>query len=266
MLSRSFFIKHQVEEKLHPPSQAGEKDTISIIYRSPYAQALMPDLAQSNVEYKVINQQVYNIQLMDRQIETTVQFVTKNPNQATISKYVALEHCFSDQECDTIETYFSKVKAMSGGVGGQSVHKATRDSTLRWLRLQEFPDSVWIYEKIMHHVAQVNAENWQFRLDGFQSALQLTEYEPGGHYTWHQDIGSRRSALRKLSVSVQLSDPDTYAGGGLELHATQTPVLMPRTRGTLIIFPSYTLHRVTAMSAGERRALVTWIGGLEAYQ
>lgn len=78
----------------------------------------MPDLAQSNVEYKVINQQVYNIQLMDRQVETKIQFVSDNPNQATISKYVALEHCFSDRECDTIETYFSQVKAMTGEVGG----------------------------------------------------------------------------------------------------------------------------------------------------
>lgn len=226
----------------------------------------MPDLTQSNVEYKVINQQVYNIQLMDRQVETKIQFVSENPNDATISKYVALEHCFSDQECDTIETYFSRVKAMTGEVGGKSVHKATRDSTLRWLRLNDHPDSVWIYEKIMHHVAQVNAENWQFRLDGFESSIQLTEYEPGGHYTWHQDIGSRRSGLRKLSVSVQLSDPETYVGGGLELHATQKPVLMPRSRGTLVIFPSYTLHRVTAMTEGTRRALVTWIGGLEAYR
>lgn len=108
----------------------------------------MPDLAQSNVEYKVINQQIYNIQLMDRQIETKIQFVSDNPNPATIHKYVALEHCFSNQECDAIEAYFPKVKTMTGEVGGKSVHKATRDSTLRWLRLNDHPDSVWIYEHV----------------------------------------------------------------------------------------------------------------------
>lgn len=226
----------------------------------------MPELAQSKVEYKVVNQQVYNIQLVDRQVETQIQFVSDNPNKATMQKYVAVENCFSHEECDRIETYFSEAKAMTGQVGGKSVHKVTRDSTLRWLRLNDYPDSAWIYERLMNQVSGVNAKVWQFRLDGFESSIQLTEYESGGHYTWHQDIGSGRSGLRKLSVSVQLSDPGSYEGGGLELHATQKPISMPRERGTLVIFPSYTLHRVTPMSKGKRRALVTWIGGLEAYK
>lgn len=226
----------------------------------------MPELLQSKVEYTVGDQGVFNTQRLDRQVETQIQFVSDNPNKATINKYVAIEKYFSDEECDRIEAYFSKVKPMTGKVSGKSVHKTTRNSTLRWLQLPEHPDSLWIYKRIMSQVAAVNADNWQFRLDGFESSIQLTEYELGGHYIWHQDIGSGRSGLRKLSISVQLSDPATYEGGGLELHATQKPIAMPRSRGTLVIFPSYTLHRVTAMSQGKRRALVTWIGGLEGYQ
>lgn len=226
----------------------------------------MPELVHSKVEYKVVNQQVYNVQLVDQQVETKIQFVSDNPNKATIQKYVTIEGCFSHEECDRIETYFSEVKAMTGQVGGKSVHKRTRDSTLRWLRLNDYPDSAWIYERIITQVSLVNADNWQFQLDGFESSIQLTEYESGGHYTWHQDIGSGRSGLRKLSVSVQLTHPDSYEGGGLELHANQKPISMPRGRGSLVIFPSYTLHRVTPMSCGKRRALVTWIGGLEAYK
>lgn len=226
----------------------------------------MPELLQSKVEYTVVNQQVYSVQLLDQKIETKIQFVSDNPNKATVSKYVAVDNGFSSEECDLIEDYFNRIKPMSGQVEDKAVHRTTRDSSLRWLQLNEHPDSVWIYERIMNQVQAVNAENWQFKIDGFETAVQLTEYESGGHYTWHQDIGSGQSGLRKLSVSVQLTAPDTYEGGGLELHATQKPVNMPRHRGTIVIFPSYTLHRVTPMSSGKRRSLVAWIGGLEAYK
>lgn len=226
----------------------------------------MPELLQSKVEYTVVNQQVYSVQLLDKKIETQIQFVSDNPNKATIQKYVTVENGFNSSECDLIEDYFNRIKPMSGQVEGKTFHQKTRDSSLRWLQLRQHPDSIWIYERIMKQVQTVNAENWQFRLDGFETSIQLTEYECGGHYTWHQDIGTGKSGLRKLSVSVQLSDPTTYEGGGLELHATQKPINMPRSRGTIVIFPSYTLHRVTPMNSGKRRSLVAWIGGLEAYK
>eukprot|EP01047_Picozoa_sp_COSAG01_P064796 COSAG01_NODE_8639_length_2711_cov_24.833461_3_plen_77_part_00 len=73
-------------------------------------------------------------------------------------------------------------------------------------------------------VARINRDNWQFRLsDNFASGLvenmQLSKYSSpseetggeGGHYGWHIDTGLRGStAKRRLSVSVQLSDPGSY--------------------------------------------------------
>ena len=61
-------------------------------------------------------------------------------------------------------------------------------------------------------------------------------------------------------MSIQLSDGDDYEGGDFEMRGSTTPEGQ-RDRGSVIIFPSYLVHRVTPVSAGTRRSLVTWIEG-----
>ncbi len=65
------------------------------------------------------------------------------------------------------------------------------------------------------------------------------------------------------SVFVQLAAPDEYQGGDVELQWGPQPNRMPKERGTLILFPSYTLHRVKAVKEGIRRSLVGWVNGPE---
>jgi PKHD-type hydroxylase len=67
--------------------------------------------------------------------------------------------------------------------------------------------------------------------------------------------------LRKISLVVQMSDPEDYEGGSLELN-TGGPIVEPtKTKGSVIIFPSYLLHRVTPVTSGLRKSLVLWAGG-----
>jgi PKHD-type hydroxylase len=65
-----------------------------------------------------------------------------------------------------------------------------------------------------------------------------------------------------LSISVQLSDPSEYEGGDLQfsLYGDRT-VIAEKEQGTMVIFPSYMRHRVTPVTRGTRRSLVTWITG-----
>ena len=62
-------------------------------------------------------------------------------------------------------------------------------------------------------------------------------------------------------MSIQLSDSDDYEGGDLELMFREEPVKLDRTRGTLVAFPSFMLHRVTPVTRGTRWSLVAWITG-----
>ena len=67
--------------------------------------------------------------------------------------------------------------------------------------------------------------------------------------------------LRKISISIQLSRPEDYDGGDLELMYGTEPQKLDRTRGAFIAFPSFMLHRVTPVTRGTRWSLVAWILG-----
>jgi PKHD-type hydroxylase len=98
-------------------------------------------------------------------------------------------------------------------------------------------------------------------LFGFTEALQFTEYQaPDGHYAYHMDKVPH-GTIRKLSIVVQLTDEDSYAGGDFEILDGTYPEKLPRTRGMLLMFPSYTMHKVNPVTDGIRNSLVGWISG-----
>jgi PKHD-type hydroxylase len=98
-------------------------------------------------------------------------------------------------------------------------------------------------------------------LDGFTEPLQISEYGVGHFYDWHLDIGKGAASIRKISFVVQLSEETDYAGGELELLSNIHTKTQPKTRGTIVLFPSYILHRVTRVTRGTRMSLVGWVGG-----
>ena len=72
--------------------------------------------------------------------------------------------------------------------------------------------------------------------------------------------------MRKLSVTVSLSDPLDYEGGNLEfaidgdepgknLFQTCREIF---TKGSIVVFPSYVWHRITPVTKGRRLSLVQW--------
>ncbi len=117
----------------------------------------------------------------------------------------------------------------------------------------------WLYAQ-MHYYAHLCNTGYRFALWGICEALQFTEYNEGGLFHWHVDDGAPGVISRKLSFTLQLSDPRAYEGGDLEIWGS-TRTTCSRERGTLICFPSYTLHRVTPVTRGVRRSLVVWVTG-----
>ncbi len=71
--------------------------------------------------------------------------------------------------------------------------------------------------------------------------------------------------IRKLSVTVSLSDPANYDGGNLKFdfgpHGEKERFYTCeeiRPRGSVIIFPSHIYHQVTPVTRGTRYSLVAW--------
>ena len=66
---------------------------------------------------------------------------------------------------------------------------------------------------------------------------------------------------RKLSCVIQLSDPNDYEGGDLQLNNGSGVVTIEKKKGRVVFFSSFVLHRVTPVTNGTRISLVTWLSG-----
>ena len=98
--------------------------------------------------------------------------------------------------------------------------------------------------------------------------IQYAEYEKGMFYTWHTDsspiLGSEM--VRDISASIILSKKNDYTGGSLQMVCPdniEDTVLTPQDvedqeQGTLIVFPSNMIHRVSTVTSGVRSSLVVW--------
>ncbi len=120
-------------------------------------------------------------------------------------------------------------------------------------------DGRWVYDRIGSILLRIN-QWYRFDVTGFAESLLYCEYPQGGHFDWHVDCGEGRTATRKISLSVQLSDAADYDGGGLEF-AAHGELREARRMGTAVAFPAFLHHRVQPVSRGVRRSLVAWAHG-----
>lgn len=146
-------------------------------------------------------------------------------------------------------------------VGGGLLNSEVRRTELNWLSKDEGTSQ--LFYRLGHVVSMINADFFQFDLAGFGEELQLTNYHESqqGMYTWHQDLSSQGGVSRKLSLVMQLSHPEEYEGGELQLLTSKEPTIINKKRGLITVFPSWTLHQVTPVTKGSRQTLVAWVTG-----
>jgi len=175
--------------------------------------------------------------------------------------FSSLLNVFTPEEMDRIEAYGDALQAQAAGVSGvaRPANAAIRVTRTAWIK--PTPETQWFFLRMEQAVRHLNAQVYQFDLTGFSEPFQYTVYhaEEGGHYDWHTDYG--RLFARKLSFSLQLSDPAAYEGGELQTHGGNEITTAPKARGTLVAFPSYVLHRVTPVTRGTRKSIVAWTAG-----
>lgn len=98
--------------------------------------------------------------------------------------------------------------------------------------------------------------------------FMFNRYTGGGTYGNHIDNAiqvDRRNGQRlrtDLSVTVFLSDPDSYEGGDLIIEDTYGSHEVKLPAGDAILYPSSSLHRVEPVTGGERVAAFSWIQSL----
>jgi PKHD-type hydroxylase len=98
------------------------------------------------------------------------------------------------------------------------------------------------------------------------SPILFSRYETGMEYGSHVDNaimrGGDRPLRSDLSFTLFLSSPDTYGGGELVIESPQGEQAFKLEAGSMVLYPSSTLHRVEAITAGVRLVAVGWVQSL----
>jgi PKHD-type hydroxylase len=184
--------------------------------------------------------------------------------------------------CDEIVKYGKQLQdglATTGGYGDVKKLnqkqikdlKKKRDSNVVWM------NDRWIYNEIQPYIHTANRNaGWNYEWT-YSESCQFTKYDKGQYYDWHCDSWDRpyvreandpsNGKIRKLSVTVSLSDPKDYKGGELEFdfrnkdpdkkpNIVKCKEILPK--GSLVVFPSFVWHRVCPVKKGSRYSLVIW--------
>lgn len=95
------------------------------------------------------------------------------------------------------------------------------------------------------------------------AAPLLCRYQSGMAYGKHADsayLPMRPTPLRSdLSCTVFLAEPDAYEGGELAIHLGSKAVNVKGAAGSVVLYPSTTIHEVTPVTSGERLVAITFI-------
>jgi len=189
-------------------------------------------------------------------------FVSNQRNNVNHFNYYYFTNVFTDQEIEEIIQIGESQPKIKATTVGEDISQEVTDyrvSDIAWLANN--PKTSWVFDRIADLAIKANSEMWNFDIWDFQDDLQYTSYYGnGGHYDWHADLGPGISN-RKLSIVLQLSNSDEYEGGDLQMNTGGSILNVPREKGLICFFPSFVLHRVTPLSSGLRRSLVTWLCG-----
>jgi PKHD-type hydroxylase len=185
---------------------------------------------------------------------------------AILGPFVVWEGAFSAEDLKAVEQVGDGLPHQDAVVDGNSrrYDQNIRTSKIAWIERNSMTEN--IYDRMETIILSLNSQFFQYSL-AKMAPLQHAIYNGSeqAHFDWHSDYcretGHEENDFRKLSITVQLSDPSEYQGGELQARARSEIDVAPKTRGTVIAFPSFVLHRVTPVTSGVRKSMVGWILG-----
>jgi len=168
-----------------------------------------------------------------------------------------------------IETYYpEEIELMKKEDNWDYLHNKPKNvgvpnESIRRTKLNWFPTN-HPYNKILcDYVIKANEIQYHYNITKF-TPCQFARYNVGDFYNFHQDSGQSQidfeGETRKLSMTVQLSDPDSYEGGEFYFYKGNTAEFEPpiQEQGSILVFDSKMWHRVSPVTKGVRYSLVSW--------
>ena len=198
---------------------------------------------------------------------------------------------FTGLPSDIINSLEKDLEKHFDDMGDSKLINNVLDEDIRKSKNTWIPTTHWITGWLWHYVQAANRNNFLYDISFIESeSMQYASYGVGEYYHWHTDssiavhykpkfqTSARESTkddnylrertsienelVRKISFSLQLSDPDDYEGGNIQfIDESDKSYIAPRKKGSLILFDSRTKHRVCKVRSGVRKSIVGWVVG-----
>jgi PKHD-type hydroxylase len=192
-------------------------------------------------------------------------FASKFPSSIflpeNITPFVYFNDIFNHDELHSLTKYCRSLETVKARTTKNIENDDYRKTDIGRVILNS--DTEFFYQRISEIVVLLNSKSYDFELSGFYEDLDYLRYDSAeqAHFELHTDNVVFNQPGRKLSVVLQLSDPSEYEGGELQIIMNKDPITIPKNKGMLVIFPSYTVHKVTAVTRGVRETIVGWVTG-----
>ncbi len=189
------------------------------------------------------------------------------PRMPRWQSYVATttDPIFTPKQCQMIVNAGHQQKPEEAKVGGGKDGKydtKKRVTTISWIPFSQLPE---MYKTIENQLSIVNLNHFGFDGVRLTEPAQFTEYPKGGFYDWHMDLNAfgqdGQNPIRKISMTLLLSDPKDFTGGDLLFGELGNNKPTPLKQGQAIFFASFLRHKVAPVKKGIRRSMVMWFGG-----
>ena len=91
------------------------------------------------------------------------------------------------------------------------------------------------------------------------TSMLVSRYRPGMAYGSHVDDALMNGKRTDLSFTVFLGEAESYDGGELIIEGNDGENAVKLPAGSVILYPSTSLHRVAEVTRGERLVVVGWV-------
>lgn len=170
--------------------------------------------------------------ILSHLISTDIVAALPSANDAITTWLYNYPNALSNQQLDYLSTITLAASAIPGDI-----------ATL-WL--QENQEFYWLFHHLWETVKSINDITFKFKLKELFSVAELTINRT---YGWTVNL-ARNQNDRKLTAVIFLNDD--YEGGEFQILYKDNPVNAIRTVGSLLVFPSYAVHRIEPVTKGKQ--------------
>ena len=189
-----------------------------------------------------------------------------------VPNYIVDNTTFLPEECDFISSHFQNNYHLTKGEEfSKYSHIPEQRRANIVMTTQPDQQTEWLWQKFNNLISYYNDRHFNFDLYGF-NYLQYAKYDVGDKHEFHMDLplaGKQIDTLllehlRKITVVLLLNEPGVdFEGGDFQINhfSEQYPWSTNLKKGSVLLFPSFLLHRVAPILSGNRQSITIWAVG-----